>query len=273
MRNELVYEKNQDFNFINRYLHSFRFRWISSIIESLKKNNKDEKITIVDIGCGTCKLFGILQKQNLNFNYVGVEPLDEFVEVAKKRYGNFKNFSIIHSFIENSMNLLPEKIDLFTAMESFEHIPEYLVPSILKSISEKKPKLLAISVPVEIGPSILIKNLGSKLMGYCRHKEYTWKETFLASIYLLEKIPAHTTGHKGFDWRWLKHNIRQYFYIKKINKSPYNFIPSALAPSICFTGIPKEEIKVLDDNQIKFKLDFEQQARSDRKTIKQSKKI
>lgn len=269
MKDNLVYENNQNFNLINRYLHSFRFKWICNVIENIKKDNKNKKIVIVDIGCGTCKLFETLQNQNLIFEYIGVEPLDEFVEIAQKRYGKYKNFSILHSFIEESMDLLPEKIDLVTAMETFEHIPEYLVPSILKSISEKNPKLIAISVPVEIGPSIFIKNLGSKLMGYCRYKEYTWKETFLASIYLLDKIPSHTTGHKGFDWRWLKHNIRQYFHIKKINKSPFNFIPSAFAPSICFTAIPKEEITNYSDDQIKFKLDFEQQLRSDGKTIRQ----
>ena len=82
-------------------------------------------------------------------------------------------------------------------------------------------------------------------MGYDRHKEYTLKETFWSGLYQLDKLKPHTTEHKAFDWRWLKHNIRQHMIIKSINKSPFNIVPSALAPSICFTAVPIKKEKQL----------------------------
>ena len=73
------------------------------------------------------------------------------------------NFQIIKGNAEEIIPNIKEKIDIFTALESFEHIPEYLVPEILRSISAKDPKFLACSVPVEVdllyGSKILDLNL------------------------------------------------------------------------------------------------------------------
>jgi len=58
------------------------------------------------------------------------------------------------------------------------------------------------------------------------------KETFWAGFYKLDKLPPHTTGHKGFDWRWLAQTIRHNFCIQKIISFPLNFIPAGLASSV-----------------------------------------
>ena len=152
------------------------------------------------------------------------------------------NFQIIKGLAEEVIPNIEQKVDIFTGLESFEHIPEYIVPTLLKSISAKTPKIFACSVPVEVGPAIWIKNIGSKLMGYSRYKEYTWSETFWAGLYQLDRVAPHGIGHKGFDWRWLKHNIRQSMKITSISKSPFSFIPAAFTPSICFTSVPIKKL-------------------------------
>ena len=157
------------------------------------------------------------------------------------------DFKTINARIEDVIDNYND-IDIYTALESFEHMPEYKIPYLLNKISKKKPKLFACSVPVEVGPAIIIKNFGSKLIGYDR-LEYSLKDTLWAGIYQLDKISPHqqykngilreNLGHKGFDWRWLKHNLRQCMNIVSINKSPFNFIPSAFSPSIAFTAKPR----------------------------------
>jgi len=236
------YEKVQKFNFITTFLHTYRYSWITSIFTSFVGEAQNRKITIVDIGCGTCKVFEILSKNLIAINYIGIEPSDEFVNTAFKRYGERKNFKIIKGYAQEIIPTIQEKIDIFVALESFEHIPEYLVPNLLRSISAKNPKIFACSVPIEIGPAIWIKNIGSKLMGYNRFKEYKWIETFWAGLYQLDKVEPHSTGHKGFDWRWLKHNIRQTMKITSVSKSPFSFIPAAFASSICFTAVPIKKL-------------------------------
>mgnify|MGYP004181272689 CR=1 FL=1 len=68
-----------------------------------------------------------------------------------------------------------------------------------------------VNVPNEIGPAVLIKNIGSFLMGYLRYKEYSFMETIYASLYKIDKFKPHYDGHKGFDWRVLYYNLMFYF--------------------------------------------------------------
>ena len=238
MENYNWYEEILNTNLITRYLHSYRYSWILSIFKKLSRELNNKQITVVDIGCGTCKLFKVLNENSVSINYIGIEPRGDFVKTSIERYNSMSNFQIIKGFAEEIIPNINQKIDIITGLESFEHIPEYIVPSLLRSISAKSPKIFACSVPVEVGPAIWIKNIGSKLMGYKRYKEYTWKETFWAGLYQLDKVPPHDTGHKGFDWRWLKHNIRQSMKITSVSKSPFSFIPAAFTPSICFTSVP-----------------------------------
>ena len=247
-----LYEKEHNTNFITSFLHAYRYKWILSVFNNLVNEINDRPITVVDIGCGPCKLFKILNENKFRINYIGIDKKDEHVDASIRRYGEMKNFKYIKGLAEEIIPNIDQNIDIITALETFEHIPEFLVPSLLRCIAEKKPKIFACSVPVEVGPAIWIKNVGSKIMGYKRFKEYKWSETFWAGLYQLDKVAPHGTGHKGFDWRWLKHNIRQNMKIKSINKSPFSFIPASLAPSVCFTAVPLKSFK--KDNL--FILDF-----------------
>src|SRR5690606_3532533 len=105
-----------------------------------------------------------------------------------------------------------ESADVIVALETLEHIPEPIAFRIVERIAALKPKLFLCSVPIEIGPSIVFKNVGSALCGYVRHRSYGWRDTFWAGIYQLHKLPPHSTSHKGFDWRWLAHIIRYHFH-------------------------------------------------------------
>ena len=244
MEDYIPYEKTQNTNFITKFLHSYRYIWILSIFRKLSKEVNNKPITVVDIGCGTCKLFKVLSENSISINYFGIEPDESFVETSNARYNSMHNFKIIKGTAEEIIPNIEQKVDIFTALESFEHIPEYLIPKILRSISAKHPKILACSVPIEVGPAIWIKNLGSKLMGYQRYKEYRWIETFWAGLYQLDKFPPHGTGHKGFDWRWLKHNIRQSMNIISVRTAPFSFLPAAFSTSICFLSVPIVQTKI-----------------------------
>ena len=108
-----------------------------------------------------------------------------------------------------------------------------------------------VTVPNEIGPAILIKNLGSFLMGYKRYKEYSIQETLYASIYELDRVARHGTGHKGFDWRWLAQTLRQNVTISRKITNPSQFIPKFISPSIGFICLKSSNNQ---DEQI-FKID------------------
>lgn len=225
------YEETQQFNLITKFLHSVRYSNLELIVKDIVPSTGILKV--VDIGCGTGKSYSVLKSLDIDFQYVGIELRRDFVEVAQQRYGAFANFEIICDSVENVTHLF-QGADLIIALETFEHIPAKTVVRVIEAIGQSKFKHLYVTVPNEIGPAILLKNVGSALMGYRRHKYYTWKETVFASLYNFDKVRRHTNGHRGFDWRWLGQTIRQNCVITRITTSPINLIPKCISPSIGF---------------------------------------
>lgn len=235
------YLENLNFNSITKYLHSRRYKWVLDKI--IKKNNlinkKNKCIKIVDIGCGHCEVFNELIKTSLNFEYYGIDITSNLIKIAKTNYSHDERFNIIEGFAEEIIDNL-ENVDYFLALESLEHIQEKNVLDIILKIKSKTFNSFLFTVPNEIGPAIIFKNLGSYLMSYKRYKEYSLMETINAGFFKLHKLPPHsgvenksvTLRHKGFDYRFLIHIIHQYLQINSIGKNPFNWIPSLISPSI-----------------------------------------
>jgi SAM-dependent methyltransferase len=236
------YDKLQNFNFITRLLHRTRFRNLEKLIirASIEKKGK---LNIVDVGCGHAAAYKNIKQQGIDFDYVGVDLRRDFCDIANDRFSQFENFNIICDSIENQFEKFIDA-DVIIGLESFEHIPEPLVVRTIEAISKVSFMYLYITVPNEVGPAIFVKNIGSALMGYQRYKEYEWRETFFASIYELDKVRTHDTGHKGFDWRWLAQTLRQNTTILKKTSSPADFIPKFISPSVGFICVKSNN----DDN-------------------------
>ena len=226
------YDKLQNFNFITRLLHRTRFRNLEKLIirASIEKKGK---LNIVDVGCGHAAAYKNIKQQGIDFDYVGVELRRDFFDIANDRFSQFENFNIICDSIENQFEKFIDA-DVIIGLESFEHIPSWLVVRTIEAISKSSFMYLYLTVPNEVGPAILVKNVGSAIMGYERHLEYEWRETFFSSIYELDKVKRHNLGHKGFDWRWLAQTLRLHSTIVKKTSSPANFIPKFISPSIGF---------------------------------------
>jgi SAM-dependent methyltransferase len=248
---ESQYEKNQDFNLINRYLHSLRYKNLVQTINNFQVNTSRQGkiIKILDIGSGFGRTFSTLDEK-FNIDYWGIELFKECHETACERYGEKNNFhNILGSALDREVySRIPEP-DIVTALETFEHLPERDLVRLIEFLADTvKPQLLIASVPVEIGPIIWIKNIGSFITGYARNgfaRGYTLEETFWAGLYQLDKLPVHGRGegvahHKGFDHRWLTQTIRQNFKILEIRKFPFNFLPASLATSLFIVAVTRE---------------------------------
>ena len=230
------YEKSQSFNPLVSFLHSIRFKYLVNLFNQLTKDNPSKIFKVVDIGCAHAKNFDILNSQ-FKISYLGIEIGKESCEVAQERYGHHENFRIINDSIEHHTKEFLN-VDVIIALETMEHIPEHVVVKVIEKIGLAKPTAFICSVPNEVGPIVLIKNIGSFLTGYMRHKEYTWSETFHAGFYNLDKVGLHDTGHKGFDWRWLAQTIRHNMRISKIYSSPFAWLPKTFSFSIIFISKP-----------------------------------
>lgn len=235
---ETGYEKNQRFNVVVSWLHSLRYKHILRLCESMARLSRGKAIKIVEIGCAHAKLFSILNER-FQIDYTGVEVDQHFADTARARYGAASNFRLINEPAENAYSYMANA-DMIVALETFEHIPEHNVVRIIEAIAAARPKILVCSVPVEIGPAIWLKNVGSLLVGYMRHGEYRWAETFWAGLYQLDRLPPHGIRHKGFDWRWLAQTIRHNMQIVETRRFPVRFLPAAFAFSIFMVVVPRK---------------------------------
>ncbi|PWV98046.1 methyltransferase family protein [Hoeflea marina] len=230
----LDYERNQAFNGLVRYLHSIRYGYL---IEAIAAIDRGETLRIVDIGCAHAKAFAVLDAR-FAIEYTGIEIDPEFCRMARQRYAGSSNFRIIEGSAEDHPEPLAGS-DAVLALETLEHVGDDKVTALLDSIRAARPQLFMCSVPNEIGPALLIKNLGSWATGYMRHREYSRREAWNAARDRLERLPPHGVQHKGFDWRWLAHTLRQRFIIDRVLCSPFRWLPRSLSFTLVFLCRPR----------------------------------
>lgn len=223
------YERNQGYNAVTRWLHSHRFNNAIEVISEFA-GNLSAPPRLVEIGCAHGKLFGALNPL-LPLEYTGVDMNAEFLDAARARYGSCANFRVLHGNALDNLDQVGSP-DVIVALETLEHCPVPVSFRIVEKVAELQPQLFVCSVPIEIGPSIILKNFGSAALGYVRHRSYSWKETLWAGTYQLHRLPPHGTGHKGFDWRWLVHTIRYYFRVRQVRRFPFRFLPTVLSTSV-----------------------------------------
>ena len=233
------YERNQSFNAIVRWLHSFRYKHIVDIFRKLPSRGIENPVSVLEIGCAHAKLYGVLNEQ-FQIDYCGVDIRDSLLSIARGRYGQNDNFRVVVGSATSREVLAGHgQPDVVIALETLEHIPEHDVVRIIESIAQLRPRLFVCSVPIEVGPAIWLKNVGSFLTGYSRHREYSWRETFWSGLYKLDKFPPHRTSHKGFDWRWLAQTIRHNMAIKETRLFPLPFLPAGLSTTVFFVAAPR----------------------------------
>lgn len=219
-----TYDGNQNFNAATRWLHAQRYRHV------LKALRGRESLRVLDIGCGTGRLFEVLDGR-FRVDYVGIERDERFTHFTQVRYGHRPNYRIITESALTAIDRVGH-FDVICALETLEHIERADVLVLLDKIRDKLAPLMLFSVPVEIGPSVWLKNVGSALCGYSRHLEYSWRETFWAGLYQLDRLPPHGTSHKGFDWRWLHRELARRFLVRR-HRLPFRLAPPSSMFFLC----------------------------------------
>jgi 2-polyprenyl-3-methyl-5-hydroxy-6-metoxy-1,4-benzoquinol methylase len=231
------YEKKQAFNPLVSYLHTTRYKHLIRLFTKLSAQAPSRTLRVVDIGCAHAKVFHILNSR-FNITYIGIDQDETLSGIARARYSEHPNFKIITGSITDHYDVF-QNTDVILALETLEHIPENLVVRLIEQIALAQPAAFMCSVPNEVGPAILVKNIGSLLTGYMRHKEYTWAETLHAALFNLDRVETHGTGHKGFDWRWLAQTIRHNMRIDQIHTNPFDWLPKTFSLSIIFICLRK----------------------------------
>jgi len=198
---------------LRNWVHTQPLRIVLSMIQSRKYGR------ILDAGCADGIFLPTLSQ--LCEELYGCDISQKYLdEINTDALGNVKlSVEDIHktTFPDNFF-------DLVVCLETLEHVqsPHKAIAEIRRIMKENA--LGVISVPIEIGCPVFVKQLGRLLLGYGRRyrTEYTFTK-LMGAVMKKPDTEYHNQhlGHKGFDYRQIiRHLHDQKLSIVKINYFP-----------------------------------------------------
>lgn len=213
---------------------------------------------VLDYGCGDGTFLAMLREtDHPPLKSVGAEISEKLIQDCVNRLGNHEDME----FTSIASLKAPEndqRFDALFCMEVLEHVVEPI--PILNDFHRwlKPDGSLVVSVPVETGPALMIKQMARRIAGwrglgdYPGFDPYTWGEllrgVFAGSRQHIKR-PVHRNesagyvshDHKGFNWRYLKSLIENKFVVKSIQGTPISWAPIGCCSQVWIIASPKIE--------------------------------
>jgi SAM-dependent methyltransferase len=179
---------------------------------------------------------------------VGAELLDAVIDDCRARYSAEPRMSFARVTSLDS----PEHANRYHAvfcMEVLEHVFDW-EPELARMSRLLAPGgTLVVSVPVETGIPVVIKQIVRTIAGwrkighYPGTTSYSWRELASAvfaggtqhvkrPVYDLGSGPSH--DHKGFNWRVLRERLSRQFDVTRVVASPFAWLGPGLATQVWF---------------------------------------
>jgi len=211
---------------------------------------------ILDYGCGDGTFLAMLWAADARpAAAVGAEIDDKQVDDCRARLGELTGVTFEH--IDDLDGDAHKGVyDGVVCMEVLEHVVE------LDAIIDRLYRVLAddgtliVSVPVEIGPALLVKQAARRVAGwrgigdYPGTSPYTLRE-YVAGVFAgrAQHIvrPVYNVGgaghpfhdHKGFNWKTLADRLSHCFEIRRIVASPIALLGPRFATQVWFVARKK----------------------------------
>jgi 2-polyprenyl-3-methyl-5-hydroxy-6-metoxy-1,4-benzoquinol methylase len=235
MISEGHYAKKQIFcqNQIIAWSHSSRFITTRRLLEKYAVGNSK----LLDYGCGDGTFLRMVD--NLFAEAYGSDISQSQINDCQIRFSQSQlKFCPIANLQEDKYS---SYFDVAVCMEVIEHCLTEDTSQVLKTLKKlvKPGGLIIISVPIEIGLSLLLKQITRSLAGWLRQGDYdksleTYTKREFVKMFFATKLsyierpiygdnaPYH--GHKGFNWRALRAQLSQQFTIEDTVFSPLDWL-------------------------------------------------
>lgn len=209
---------------------------------------------LLDYGCGDGTFLALLAAAGAApAEAVGAEVDDHQVNDCRTRLGARGGLSFT-SIAALDAPAHRERYDVVVCMEVLEHVVEVDV------VIDRLWRLLApegtllVSVPVETGLPLLVKQTARRIAGwrgigdYPGTAPYTWRE-YCASVFAGPRPhlnrphyggahPFH--DHKGFNWMALRNRLGRRFRVDRLVASPVPWLGPHLASQVWFVARKKQ---------------------------------
>ena len=235
------YVKKQIFSKSRLIAFSHRRRFLAGLeLAAPLANGK----RVLDYGCGDGSFIqALLGGDSKPIEVIGAEVGTDLIEMCQRRFPARPDLRFVH--VDDLASLAGHvPIEVIVCMEVLEHVVE------LDETLDYLHSLLAdggsivISVPVETGPVLLLKQAARTVAGWRRIGDYEWTSRYSFGEYARSMFtgaeqrvirpvyrgsstrPHHC--HKGFNWRYLQAKVAKRFRIRRVFGSPFPKLPPGL---------------------------------------------
>ncbi|MDJ1183665.1 class I SAM-dependent methyltransferase [Roseofilum casamattae] len=229
----------QQGNTLTRVAHRSRFQAVLNVLGDRKYSRA------LDYGCGDGWLLRVAYEQGAIESGFGIDIAPEMIAASQETLKDIPGFQL--GFPPDTTTLIsPQSLDLVFCTETLEHVcdPEAVLDTVLPLCQPNAT--LVISVPIEVGPSLLVKQTGrylANLKGGYGYERYTPSELFSAAIlWDCKSFPSSHAdrlsyrAHKGFDYRDLEALLQEKIAVEKKLFSPFPMMGSLFNSTAIWVG-------------------------------------
>jgi len=206
---------------------------------------------VLDYGCGDGSFLAMLMQSRAHPTAaVGVEIDSQVVADCSARFSSQAGLTFI---LEGELQGPQHRgaFDAVICMEVLEHMVE--IEPLLENFARLlgPEGLLLVSVPIETGPPLLVKQAARRFAGWRGIGDYPGTSSYsmgelAASLFASGKRqhitrPIHTSAdggqfhdHKGFNWMMLREMLCRKFYLEETKASPVAWLSPFLASQVWF---------------------------------------
>jgi SAM-dependent methyltransferase len=224
--------------FVTRLAHRTRLK---TLFRLLNDRHYDRAL---DLGCADGWLLDQLAGAGRVRAGLGVDADPAALEVARRRFEGRTGFDFVTP--DKMERVGTGDVDLLICTETLEHVND-AAGEIANLAKWGKPDArLIISVPIEVGPSLVVKQLGRYLAnkaGAYGYEPYAWSELVSAALFWdadsFESSHRYASreggkGHKGFDFRRVRRELERFCKIDKALFTPFPLLGTALNSTAFF---------------------------------------
>ncbi len=230
-------------NLLTHFAHRSRFAF------TLKAVDGQTFDRALDYGCGDGHLLRQAASQSLCRGGTGVDFAPAMLAQARLHFGKLPAYSFVTpSELRDSTP--DSSFDVAFCTEALEHIRDPGGALDLLVAKLRPGAQLVVSVPIEVGPSLLLKQVGryaANWNGMYGYDPYRWSELVAAGLRRdttswpnahngREGADSPTTGHRGFDFRKIEALLRARVRITRTIYSPLPMLGSALNSTVLWVA-------------------------------------
>jgi SAM-dependent methyltransferase len=226
--------------------HAARFRTAISLAGS------DVTATLLDYGCGDGTFLKMVAQRFARC--VGADIAADQLADCAKRLGSVSKlrFCEVRDLASSEHS---GAYQVVTCMETLEHCTDNVVELVVSDLARlvAPEGRVIISVPIEIGPTFLLKYAVRKMAAWRGLSDYRYYESYsfpnalrmlFANRATLLWRPVHgepgaeSHSHYGFNWRRLRSRLEQSFTIDRMIFSPFDCLGGWFSSQVWFVCRP-----------------------------------